>query len=505
MSTHDLTTRSTNHAGPREWGALVVLMLPVLLISIDNTVLTFALPQVSSALEPTGTQLMWLVDIYPLMLAGFLVAMGSLGDRLGRRKLLMVGAAGFGLVSIIAAYSPDATVLMGARALLGFFGATLMPSTLSLIRNIFIDRRQRQLAIAVWGSMFAGGAALGPIMGGWLLAHAWWGSIFLINVPIIAVFLVAGSIMLPESRDPHPGPVDMSSIILSLLAMLPLVMAMKEFAAHGLNDVSIAAAGGGATAGFMFLRRQRRLAHPMIDLTLFKNRVFAGALTSNLLSMMAYVGFLFFAAQFLQLVVGLPPMDAALALVPGLVSAIICGFIAVWLVRFVAPNIVVGASFAFAGIGYAVAAFTGNPGAGTLILAFILMGVGIGLAETLTNDLMLDAVPAHKAGAASALSETAYEIGAVLGVAILGSVLTLTYRANLELPAQAYGPDQTSFETLGGTMEQAAKYPNMIGEHVQASAVSAFDTAVQHTSAVAIVIVLLAALVAWRTLPSRTG
>lgn len=505
MSTYDLTTRNTTHAGPREWAALAVLMLPVMLISIDNTVLTFALPQVSSALEPTGTQLMWLVDIYPLILAGFLVAMGSLGDRIGRRRMLMYGALGFGIASLIAAYSPNPAVLMAARALLGFFGATLMPSTLSLIRNLFVERRQRRLAIAVWGSMFAGGAALGPIMGGWLLAHAWWGSIFLINLPIIAVFLAAGSALLPESRDPHPGPIDLLSIGLSLAAMLPLVMALKEFAAHGLTDLTLAAAGVGVASGVAFIRRQSRLTYPMIDLTLFRNRVFTGAISSNLLSMMAYIGFLFFAAQFLQLVAGLDPMAAAFALVPGLISSIGCGFLAVGLVRVIAPNIVVGASFAFAGVGYAIAAFTGTPSAATIVVAFVLMGVGIGLAETLTNDLMLDAVPAHKAGAASALSETAYEIGAVLGVAVLGSVLTLTYRANLELPAQMYGPDQAAFDTLGGTMERASMYPNMIGDHVRASAVSAFDLAVQHTSAVAIIIVLMSAVIAWRTLPRTTS
>lgn len=504
MSIYDLTTRESTHAGPREWGALVVLMLPVLLTSIDNTVLTFALPQVSSALEPTGTQLMWLVDIYPLILAGFLVAMGSLGDRVGRRRLLMLGASGFGVASVIAAYSQSPTMLLGARALLGFFGATLMPSTMSLIRNIFIDRRERQLAIASWGSMFAAGAALGPVIGGWLLAHSWWGSVFLINVPVLAVFLSLGWLLLPESRDPEPGPLDMPSIALSLVAMLPLVMALKEAGAHGLSDTVLMAGGVGISAAVAFVLRQRRLTYPMVDVTLFSNRVFTGAISSNLLSMMAYVGFLFFAAQFLQLVAGLSPMRAAFALVPGLLSAIVCGFIAVGLVRVIAPNVVVGTSFAFAGIGYAVAAFTGELGAGTFIIAFVLMGIGIGLAETLTNDLMLATVPAHKAGAASALSETAYEIGAVLGVAVLGSVLTLTYRAHLTLPPQTPDRHQDAYETLGGTMKEAAAQPIAVGEQIRTAADSAFDVAVQHTSAVAIVIVLMSAMIAWRTLPSRT-
>jgi len=220
----------TRRAGPREWMALAVLMLPVLLTSIDNTVLSFALPQVSSALHPTGEQMLWLVDIYPLMLAGLLVPMGSFGDRIGRRRLLLIGAVGFGGASVCAAYSPTAEALFASRALLGVFGATLMPSTLSLIRNIFENREDRRLAIATWAAMFAGGAALGPVVGGWLLERFWWGSVFFINVPIIVIFLIVAVVLLPESRDPRPGRIDVPSIGLSLATMLPIVLAIKQFA-----------------------------------------------------------------------------------------------------------------------------------------------------------------------------------------------------------------------------------------------------------------------------------
>ncbi len=206
-------------------------MLPVLLISIDNTVLTFALPQVSVALRPSGEQLMWLVDIYPLMLAGLLIAAGGLGDRVGRRRLLLIGALGFGLASVGAAFSPTAEALIAWRALLGVFGATLMPSTLSLIRTVFVHRDDRRLAIAVWAATFAGGAAMGPVMGGYLLEHLWWGSVFLVNVPIIGVLLVAAPFLVPESRDPHPGRLDVSGIAWSMAAMLPFVYGIKPCSA----------------------------------------------------------------------------------------------------------------------------------------------------------------------------------------------------------------------------------------------------------------------------------
>ncbi|MFZ0142186.1 MAG: MFS transporter [Aeromicrobium sp.] len=488
-------------AGPREWLALAVVVLPVLLISIDNTVLTFALPQVSVALRPSGEQLMWLVDIYPLMLAGLLIAAGGLGDRVGRRRLLLIGALGFGLASVGAAFSQTAEALIAWRALLGVFGATLMPSTLSLIRTIFVNRGDRRLAIAVWAATFAGGAALGPIMGGYLLEHLWWGSVFLVNVPIIAALLVAAPFLVPESRDPHPGRLDVSGIAWSMIAMLPFVYGIKQLAEHGWSVGSLGSMVLGVFGALMFVRRQVTATHPLIDVGLFSDRVFSGAIGANLLSMVGYAGFLFFAAQFLQLVVGLSPMAAATVLVPGLVVTIAAGFTAVRLARRVPVHVLVSLSFALSAAGYAIAAFAGTPTTWSIMVAFAVLGLGIGLAETLTNDVMLSRVPEHQAGAASAASETAYEIGAVLGTAVLGSVLTASYRANLTVPAVArFGEQDSAFETLGGTMEHARFFPNMLGEELVLSAHAAFENAVQLTSAVAIAVALGAAWVSWRTL-----
>lgn len=490
-----------HRAGPREWLALAVIVLPVLLISVDNTVLTFALPQVSVALRPSGEQLMWLVDIYPLMLAGLLIAAGSVGDRIGRRRLLLIGAVGFGIASVGAAFSPTAEALIAWRVLLGVFGATLMPSTLSLIRTVFVRRDDRRIAIAVWAATFAGGAALGPVLGGYLLEHLWWGSVFLVNVPIIVVFLAAATLLVPESRDPNPGRLDVSGIVWSMTAMLPFVYGIKQLAEHGLSTHSLGAMALGVVGAVMFVRRLTTAKHPLIDVGLFSDRVFSGAIGANLLSMMGYAGFLFFAAQFLQLVVGLSPMAAATVLIPGLAVMIVAGFLVVRLARRIPVHVLVSVSFALSAAGYAIAAFVGTPTMWSVMIAFAVLGLGIGFAETLTNDVMLSRVPEHQAGAASAASETAYEIGAVLGTAVLGSVLTASYRANLTVPAVArFGEQDSAFETLGGTMEQASFFPNALGEELVLSAHAAFESAMQLTSAVGIVVALGAAWVSWRTL-----
>ncbi len=502
MTTIDTTgTMQTHRAGPREWTALAVLMLPVLMVSVDNTVLSFALPAISVDLRPSGTQLLWIVDLYAIMLAGLLIAMGSIGDRFGRRRLLVIGTVGFGAASLLAAYSRSPEMLLAARALQGIAGATLMPSTLSLIRNVFHDPRDRRLAIASWAAMFSGGAALGPILGGWLLGHGSWGSVFLINVPIIIVLIPLAMALLPESRDPAPGPLDPFAIVLSLTAMLPLVFGIKNVAEHGLTDLTLTAFAVGTASAWAFVHRLRTSASPMIDLTLFRNRVFTGAIIANLLSLMGLTGFLFLGAQLLQLVLGLTAMDAALVLLPGLVATVVAGFVAVRLVNVVSIRSLVTASFVASATGYAITALTQTPSVVSVAVAFAVMGVGIGMAETLTNDVMLSSVPSSKAGAASAISETAYEIGAVLGTAVLGTVLTSTYRSHLTYPAVLqWGERDGSFETLGGTVELSKYYPNELGTDLLDSARSAFDLGVQYTSAAAIVIALMAAVVSWRTL-----
>ena len=421
--------------GARGWAALVVLMLPVLLVSVDNTVLSFALPEISMALAPSGAEQLWIIDVYPLVLAGLLVTMGTLGDRFGRRRMLLIGATGFAAVSALAAFAPTAGLLIAARALLGFFGAMLMPSTLSLLRSIFRNRDQRRLAIAVWAAGFSAGSALGPIVGGALLEHFAWGSVFLIAVPVLIPLLIGAPLLVPESRDPNPGRIDILSILLSMAAMIPVVYAIKSLATEGPSLTAGGWAVLGVVMGVLFVRRQLRADIPMLDMALFRRGSFSGAILVNLLSVVALVGFLYFVSQHVQLVLGLTPMQAGFALVPGMAAMIIAGLAVVPISRRVRPAVLVPAGLVFSLAGYLLVAFTtADHGVGPLIVAFVVLAIGIGAAETVSNELILSSAPAEKAGAASAVSETAYELGAVLGTAILGGIITAFYRGALVLP-----------------------------------------------------------------------
>jgi DHA2 family multidrug resistance protein-like MFS transporter len=488
--------------GWRGWAALVVLMLPVLLVSVDNTVLSFALPAIALDLEPSSTQQLWIIDAYPLVLAGLLVTMGTLGDRFGRRRLLLIGATGFAAVSALAAFAPSAEWLIAARAGMGVFGAMLMPSTLSLLRSIFTDRNQRRFAIAVWASMFSAGAALGPIVGGILLEHFSWGAVFLMAVPVLIPLLIAAPLLVPESRDPSPGRIDPASIVLSMATMVPIVYGIKELAVYGVVGPAPLLILAGVGFGVLFVRRQLRARSPMLDMRLFGEGTFSGALLVNLLSVVGLVGFLFFVAQHLQLILGLSPLESGLALVPGLTAMIAAGLAVVPVAKRVAPRIVVPAALAFSVLGYLLIAFGGEQtGVGLLVGAFIALGIGIGAAETVSNELILASAPPAKAGAASAVSETAYEVGAVLGTTVLGGILTALYRANLSLPAGIGSADAASArETLAGAVQVADSIGGALGGDLAAEAARAFDTGVTVTALIGAALVVLAGVIAATTL-----
>ncbi|WP_235737047.1 MFS transporter [Nocardioides alcanivorans] len=494
------STVTTQLSARRRWAALAVLMVPVLLVSVDNTALSFAIPSLSRDLAPTGNQLLWIIDIYPLVLAALLVTMGALGDRIGRRRILLIGGTGFAVVSALAAFAPTAGALIGARALLGFFGAMLMPATLSLIRNIFTDSTERRMAIAVWAAGFSGGAALGPLVGGWLLEHFWWGSVFLIAVPVLVPLLVLGPILLPESRDPDPGPIDPRGILLATAALGFLVYAVKAASEHGSLALVAAAVGVAALVGFV--RRMLRTSHPMLDVRLFRNPVFSGALLVNLASVVAIVGFIYFATQHLQLVAGLSPLNAAWLLVPGLVLTVSAGLGAVRAARWLGSRQVIIIGLSFNALGYAVMALFGHTGSlAVVLLAFGAISIGVGLSETISNDLALSAVPEHKAGAAAAASETAYEVGAVLGTAVLGSLLNLAYRNGLQLPAGLSEEASVQAQsTLGGAFEVAEDLAPVPAQALIDSAVASFDAGVTWTAAIGCLLSLAAVLVARRAL-----
>ncbi|WP_280367614.1 MFS transporter [Nocardia abscessus] len=490
-----------SRAGTREWAGLSVLALALLLLAVDATVLDLAVPAISADLAPTTPQLLWIIDVYSFVLAGLLVVMGNLGDRIGRRRLLLLGAAAFGVASACAAWSVTPEMLIAARVLQGVAGATLMPATLALIRSMFHDPRQRTVAIAVWSARAGGGAAAGPLLGGWLLEHYWWGSVFLVNLPVMLVLIGLGPVLLPESRDPKPGRFDLPSAVLSMLALVPVVYAVKEFAAHGPDMRPVLVGALGVLSGVWFVRRQRRLAQPMLDLKLFALPKFRTAVLTNLLSVFALAGVLFFGSQYLQLVLGRSPMQAGLLLLPGLLAGMIASLAAAWLVRRLRPGAVLGGALTTAAVGAALFGRLG-PDAATsttpFVLGFLFVGAGVGVALTVSSDLVVSSAPAERAGAAAAVSETAYETGIALGVAILGSVVMAIFRNGLDLSqVPGEGADVAS-ESLGAATAFAGELPEAAGNAFLASVHDSFVSGI-HCAAIGTTSILsVAAVVAFR-------
>ncbi|WP_406141286.1 MFS transporter [Streptomyces sp. NBC_01089] len=496
------TTRRTNDSGatggPGRWLALAVLVLAVLLVAVDATVLGLATPFLSEDLKPSGTQLLWIGDIYSFVIAGLLVSMGSLGDRIGRKKLLLTGAVAFGGVSVLNAYAGSPEMMIAARALLGVAGATLMPSTLALIRNIFHDPKERSLAVGIWGAAASAGTAVGPVVGGFLLENFWWGSVFLINLPVMLVLVLVGIKVLPESRDPHPGPWDLISVGLSLVGVMGVVYAVKEAAANGFHWDNLAAAVVGVLALVRFARRQRRLESPLLDMRLFHHRGFSGAVLADLLTILGLSGLVFFLSQFLQLVQGRSPLAAGLIELPAAVGAVATGLAAGFVARRASVRSAVAGGLAAVAVALAgcvwVSASTGVVGLG---LALFFGGLGAGLAFTVTSDVLLSSVPKDQAGAASAVSETAYELGTALGIALLGSVVTGIYRGFTiphGVPAHAA---EAAHESLGGAVEAAKTLPHDQGAELLASAKDAFTHGFQAAAAVGSVVLFATAVTSW--------
>ncbi|MDJ1370510.1 MFS transporter [Gulosibacter molinativorax] len=488
-------------AGAREWAALGVLVLAVTLLAVDGTVLSLAVPALSAALDPTANQLLWIGDIYSFALAGLLITMGNLADKIGRKKLLLIGAVGFGLASALASFAPNAETLIAARAVLGISGATLMPSTLSIVRHMFAVPKERTRAIAIWSAGAAGGAALGPLVGGFLLEHFWWGSVFLINIPVMLVLVIAGLFLLPESKNPNPQKVDWLSSILSIAGIVPLVFAIKRVFSAQFDWVLFTSIVIGLVASWLFVRHQQRLPVPMLDLELFKVPAFRGAVISIGFAIFALSGLLFFFSQYLQLVRGLEPLQAGLTELP----ATIAMMVVVVLVSFVVSKLGVGGATGFGliltGIGLAILAYAeGLEGFTGIIIALLITGFGIGLAETVAMDTVVGSVPRARAGAASAISETAYELGVALGIAVLGSLLTAQYRMRLpDLSGLSSAEQQSAHESLASGIEALSdSHPDVI--HLLQES---FTGAMQVTALVAAGLLILTGIFAWRTIPRR--
>ncbi|MBL1073275.1 MFS transporter [Nocardia sp. 2] len=509
MTTHSIASTSNvaaPKARPRDWAGLGVLALALLLVSVDATVLDLAVPSISSHLAPTTPQLLWIIDVYSFVLAGLLVTMGTLGDRIGRRRLLIIGAAGFGIASAVAAWSVSPEMLIAARVLQGVAGATLMPATLGLIRSMFQNARERTLAISVWGAMAGSGAAVGPLLGGWLLEHFWWGSVFLVNLPVMALLIVLAPFLVPESRDPNPGRFDLVSAGLSMLALIPIVYAVKEFAAHGPAVTPLIAAIVGVLAGVVFIRRQRTLAAPLIDLELFRLPPFRAAVLANLLSVFALAGVLFFGSQYLQLVLGKAPLAAGLLLIPGTIGSMAGALFAAWLVRHWRPVSVLAGALVTAALGALMFWMLGaNPGSPVLpfIIGFLLIGLGVGVALTVSSDMIVSTAPAERAGNAAAISETALEAGVALGVATLGSAVMATYRHGLDPASIPSGQLDAARESLGGAVETARTLHEPAATTLLEAAHTAFVEGVHLAATGTTAILLVTAYVVYRAASGR--
>ncbi|MDP9177476.1 MAG: MFS transporter [Gemmatimonadota bacterium] len=494
----------TKRAGRREWIGLSVLAIPCTLLSMDLTVLHLAVPALSADLKPSSAQLLWIVDIYGFLIAGSLITMGTLGDRIGRRRLLLIGGAAFGAASALAAFSKSAEMLIATRALLGVAGATLMPSTLALIRNMFHDPRQRTVAIAVWLNSFMVGGALGPLLGGVMLEHFWWGSVFLLNVPVMALLLILGPFLLPENRDPNSGRLDLLSAGLSLVAMLSIIYGIKQIAQDGPSLIALASIVVGPGLAAAFVVRQRSLTHPLIDLRLFQVPAFSASISTQLVALTAMAGIYLFTAQYMQLVLGLSPLRAGLWMLPWTAAGMIASMLTPALARRICPAYVMGGGLALSALGMAVLTRVGDGGGLTLLVtSFIIMAAGLNPAMTLTTDMIMTVAPPDRAGAASAISETSSELGLALGMAILGSIGTASYRSIMgkDLPS-AIPPDatETARSTLGGAVEVAGRIGGQVGAALAETARNAFAQSLELIAAISAVVVLIMAVVAVVTL-----
>ncbi|MDV8079629.1 MFS transporter [Rhodococcus sp. IEGM 1370] len=471
-------TATDQRATGKDWLGLAVLVVPILVVSMDMSVLYLALPFMTADLEPTGNQTLWILDIYGFLLAGLLITMGSLGDRIGRRTLLMIGAVVFGIASLAATFSTSPEMLLAARALLGIGGATIAPSTLSLIRNMFHDPTQRKEAIGLWTAGFAGGAAVGPVIGGVLLEHFWWGSVFLINIPIMVVLFVAAPLLVPEFKDTDPGKFDPISVILAISSMLSIVFTIKHGAQEGIDAATVTTALAGLTLGTMFVIRQRKAANPLIDVTLFAERAFSAAVVVQFLVIFAMTGFSLFASQYLQLVVGLGPLEAGLWLLVPAVAAADGAVLAPTLSKVIRTGTIIAGGLLFIAIGCTAMAFvSADSGLPLLLTGMAVLTFGIGAASTLNSDIVLTAAAPEKAGAASALSETGAELGGAVGIAILGTIGSTVYRHRMDdaipagTPAEIADPAR---ETIGGAVAVADYLPEPFASQLTAVANSSF-------------------------------
>ncbi|HEY4277763.1 MAG TPA: MFS transporter [Conexibacter sp.] len=459
------------------WTVLAVICAAVLAVVIDVTVLHVAAPAITEDLQPSAVQLLWIIDVYPLVVAPLLVASGALGDRFGRKRMLIGGLAIFGLASALAAFAWSPEVLIGARAIMGIGGATILPSTMSIVRDVFDDRNERRTAVGIWSATMAGGAALGPLVGGFLVEHLSWGAVFLINVPVVLLVLPLALRLLPESRAAEPPPWDTLAVVLVGAGILGAAFGIKQGARYGFVDpLVLGVLAASVVALVVFVRRQLARTEPLLDVRLFADRAFSVAVGCVLLSMFGLVGLELFFAQYLQLVLGLEPLAASVRLLPLMLASLAGGLMTAPILRRAGTRLTITA-----GLALTTAALVPLLALGVedqfllLALPFAAMGFGLEVALVAANDVIISAVPADRAGNASAIEETAYELGGGLGVAVLGSILAAVYTDALH-PVAGADPSTMAAtgESLGRAVEVAAGLPGSVADSLLTTARAAF-------------------------------
>ena len=490
-------------ASDRRWLALGVLCLSLVLVVVDNTILNVALPTLGRALDASTSDLQWMVDSYILVFAGLLLTAGSLGDRFGRRRALTAGLVVFGVASIASAFAGSSAQLIATRALMGVGAAFVMPSTLSIISNLFTDPAERARAIAIWAGCAGLGVAIGPMSGGALLAHFWWGSVFLVNVPVIALALIGGRLLLPESSDPDEAKVDAPGAVLSVAGLALLIWSLIEAGHDGWTEPKVLAglAIGTAVVG-AFAWWERRTANPMLDLTFFSNRRFTAATGSITVMMFAMFGSFFLLTQLLQLVLGYSALEAGVRMLPFAVTMAAVAPVSARLVERVGTKAIVATGMAVAGFGLLlITAIDPGDGYAPVALAMFVQAAGMALVFAPATESIMGSLPAAKAGVGSAVNDTTREIGGALGVAVLGSVLSSSFAAHMS----DAGAPTVARTSLGAALAVARTLPDAAGTQLAAVARDAFVDSIGLTLVIAAGVAFAGAIMAALLLPSRAA
>ncbi|GKQ36285.1 MFS transporter [Streptomyces sp. A012304] len=487
-------------AGANRWVVLLVLCVSLLLVAVDATVLHVAVPAVTEDLRPGAIELLWIVDTYPLVCASLLILFGTLGDKVGRRKVLLLGYALFGVASALAAFAETAQLLIVARALLGVGGAMIMPATLSILRQVFPDRRERALAIGIWSAVAAVGAAVGPLLGGFLLEHFWWGSVFLVNIPLMLISLPVGRLLLPESRGTGDGPWDVVGALMAAAGLFGVVLGVKRLGGGELGALTVVPLMAGAALLTSFVRRQRRRRHPLVDLRMFARPAFSTSVGCIVLAMLALVGLELIAAQYLQLVLGLSPLETGLRLLPLTFAAMAAGLAGARLLRRFGPRRMVCGGFCLtAAAVLTLTAMGGEDNAGLLLFGFVLLGFGLETTLFAAYESMLSEAPPEQAGGAAAIGETSYQLGAGIGIALLGSVMNAAYAPGLSsVPGVPASASAAAGHSLGEAYEVAGRLGGPAGVALREAARDCFVRGLHVTLLVSAALLLLGAVMAAR-------